>query len=366
MDVEGKVVVVTGAASGIGRGLALRFAREGARAVVAVDYDAEGATAVAGEIASRHPPRPRARGGPCSRWPCGPTSAVEADLVAAIDRCEADLGPIDLFCSNAGILVIGGQELPDDEWRRIIDVNLMGHVYAARHLVPRMLDRGGGYLLNTCSAAGLLTQIGSAPYSVTKHAALSFAEWLAITYGDRGLKVSALCPQAVESKMTMGIDGGGVAGVDGMLTPDQVAEAVVEGLADERFLILPHPEVHRVLPPQGVRLRPLAGGHAPPPGPLRDRDVSGRRPARRARPVRRRPGPLPPARPAAVEGGDGGPPRARRQRRAARPEGSGAGHRGRHDRGPRGRAAGRGDVDPAARMGRPHRAAPAALSGSGC
>ena len=120
----------------------------------------------------------------------------------------------------------------------------MAHIYAARHLVPRMLERGGGYLLNTCSAAGLLTQIGSAPYSVTKHAALAFAEWLAVTYGDRGLKVSALCPQAVESKMTDGHRaGGGVAGVDGMLTPDQVADAVVEGLADERFLILPHPEV---------------------------------------------------------------------------------------------------------------------------
>jgi len=169
--------------------------------------------------------------------------AVDAEVAALVERTEDEIGPIDLFCSNAGILVIGGQELPDDEWRRIIDVNLMGHVYAARHLVPRMLERGGGYLLHTCSAAGLLTQIGSAPYSVTKHAALSFAEWLAITYGDRGLKVSALCPQAVASKMTMGTEGGGVAGVDGMLTPEQVAASVVEGLADERFLILPHPEV---------------------------------------------------------------------------------------------------------------------------
>jgi short-subunit dehydrogenase len=109
--------------------------------------------------------------------------------------------------------------------------------------VPRMTERGGGYLLNTCSAAGLLTQIGSAPYSVTKHAALALAEWLAVTYGDRGLKVSALCPQAVESGMTAGSEGGGVAGVDGMLTPVQVADAVIEGLGDERFLILPHPEV---------------------------------------------------------------------------------------------------------------------------
>jgi NAD(P)-dependent dehydrogenase (short-subunit alcohol dehydrogenase family) len=239
MDVEGKVVVVTGAASGIGRGLALRFARQGASAVVAVDYDADGAAAVAEEIAAAS----AGTGAPTRSLALFADVAVESDVAEAIERSETEMGPIDLFCSNAGIIVIGGQELPDDEWRRIIDVNLMGHIYAARHLVPRMLERGGGYLLNTCSAAGLLTQIGSAPYSVTKHAALAFAEWLAITYGDRGLKVSALCPQAVESKMTMGIDGGGVAGLDGMLTPDQVADAVIEGLGDERFLILPHPEV---------------------------------------------------------------------------------------------------------------------------
>jgi NAD(P)-dependent dehydrogenase (short-subunit alcohol dehydrogenase family) len=234
MRVEGKVVVVTGAASGIGRGLARRFAADGAKAVAAVDYDGAGATEIAEELSSSTRATTLA-----IRADVG----VEDDVAAAIERCESELGPIDLFCSNAGILVIGGQELPDDEWRRIIDVNLMAHIYAARHLVPRMLERGGGYLLHTCSAAGLLTQIGSAPYSVTKHAALSFAEWLAVTYGDRGLKVSALCPQAVESKMTGGFEGGGVAGVDGMLTPAQVAEAVVEALDDERFLILPHPEV---------------------------------------------------------------------------------------------------------------------------
>ncbi len=240
MEINGKIVVVTGAASGIGRGLARRFAAEGARAVVAVDYDEAGAALVADEINA---------GGSTTAIALRADVSNEDDLVATIERTETDFGPIDLFCSNAGIIVIGGQELPDDEWRRIIDVNLMAHIYAARHLVPRMLERGGGYLLNTCSAAGLLTQIGSAPYSVTKHAALSFAEWLAVTYGDRGLKVSALCPQAVESKMTMGAssatgdDSGGVAGVNGMLTPVQVADAVIEGLGDERFLILPHPEV---------------------------------------------------------------------------------------------------------------------------
>jgi len=233
MQIADRVIVVTGAASGIGRGLAQRFAAEGARAVVAVDYDGPGAAEVAAALAAS-----------------GTTSlglqvdvSVETALVAAIDRTEAEFGAIDLFCSNAGILAIGGEELPDDEWRRMIDVNVMAHIYAARNLVPKILERGDGYLLNTCSAAGLLTQIGSAPYSVTKHAALSFAEWLAVTYGDRGLKISALCPQAVESKMTAGIEGGGVAGVDGMITPEQVADAVVEGLGDERFLILPHPEV---------------------------------------------------------------------------------------------------------------------------
>ena len=233
MQIADRVVVVTGAASGIGRGLARRFAAEGARAVVAVDYDGPGSAAVAEELAA---------GGTATRGLQVDVS-VEADLVGAIEATEAAFGPIDLFCSNAGILAIGGEELPDDEWRRMMDVNVMAHIYAARNLVPKMVERGGGYLLNTASAAGLLTQIGSAPYSVTKHAALAFAEWLAVTYGDQGLKVSALCPQAVASKMTAGVEGGGVAGVDGMLSPEQVADAVIEGLADERFLILPHPEV---------------------------------------------------------------------------------------------------------------------------
>jgi NAD(P)-dependent dehydrogenase (short-subunit alcohol dehydrogenase family) len=228
VNVSGKVVVVTGAASGIGRALARRFAAEGADTVVVADLDGERAAAVAGEF-----------GGRAVRTDV----SIEHDLVELIDRTEADVGPIDLFCSNAGILRIGGPEVPDDEWRRIIDINVMAHVWAARHLVPRMLERGGGYLLHTASAAGLLSQIGSAPYTVTKHAALSFAEWLSITYGDRGLKVSALCPQAVDTAMIGGTDEGGVAGVDGVLSPEEVADAVIGGLADERFLILPHPEV---------------------------------------------------------------------------------------------------------------------------
>src|SRR5262245_1511559 len=228
MQVRDRVCVVTGGASGIGRALATRFAADGARAVVVVDRDAGGTQAVAGSIGGIAMPA---------------DVASEDDIRRVIDHTETRCGPIDLFCSNAGILVAGGPEVPTAEWQRIWDVNVMAHVLVARHLVPRMLARGGGYLLNTASAAGLLSQIGSAPYAVTKHAAVAFAEWLSITYGDRGLVVSVLCPQAVRTAMTDGIPGGGVAGIDGMLEPEQIAEVVVEGLAEERFLILPHPTV---------------------------------------------------------------------------------------------------------------------------
>lgn len=228
MQVAGAVVVVTGGASGIGRALARRFDAEGARTVVVADRDGDGARRVADEI---------------GHVSYAVDVAREEQVATLVDRVEREHGPIDLFCSNAGVLAVGGAELPDDEWRRCLDVNVMSHVWAARHLVPRMLERGGGHLLNTASAAGLLIQIGSAPYTVTKHAAVGFAEWLAVTYGDRGLGVSVLCPQAVDTAMTAGIEGGGVAGIDGMLSPEAVADAVVEGLAADRFLILPHPEV---------------------------------------------------------------------------------------------------------------------------
>jgi NAD(P)-dependent dehydrogenase (short-subunit alcohol dehydrogenase family) len=169
---------------------------------------------------------------------------MEADVVKLVERATAAYGPIDLFCSNAGIAVEGGVETPDADWQHIWQVNLMAHVYAARAVLPGMLARGQGYLLQTASAAGLLTQIGSAPYSVTKHAAVSLAEWLAITYADRGIKVSCLCPLGVWTNMLRGTS----AGVGEMLRgnaiePEAVADAVVAGLADERFLILPHPEV---------------------------------------------------------------------------------------------------------------------------
>lgn len=229
MRVEDKCVVVTGAASGIGAALARRFAAEGARGVVVADVQAAALESVASEI------------GPVLAIECDVTE--EAQIAALVDRAEERFGPVDLFCSNAGIVVPGGADASDAVWQRSLDVNVMAHVYAARVMVPRMIERGGGYLLQTASAAGLLTQIGSAPYSVTKHAALALAEWLSITYGEQGIKVSVLAPQAVRTAMTMGIPDGGVAGVDGMLEPDTVADAVVRGLASEAFLILPHPQV---------------------------------------------------------------------------------------------------------------------------
>ena len=228
MKLEGKHVVVTGGASGIGRALALRFAEEGARGVVVADRDGAGAEAVADRF-----------GGLGLAVDVTDEKQVR-DLVA---RAERENGPIDLLCSNAGIGIPGGIEVPDEDWTRIWNVNVMAHVYGARAVLPGMLERGEGYLLNTASAAGLLSQIGSAPYAVTKHAAVALAEWLAITHGDQGIKVSVLCPQAVRTAMTAGTQNGGVAGVDGMMEPEQLAECVVEGLAAERFLILPHPTV---------------------------------------------------------------------------------------------------------------------------
>jgi NAD(P)-dependent dehydrogenase (short-subunit alcohol dehydrogenase family) len=226
MELKNRIAVVTGAAGGIGRGLAERFAAEGARVVVA-DIDGAQADAVAAGIG-------------------GTGMAVdvqqESQIAALIETVEAEIGPIDLFCSNAGILSIGGADVPDAEWQRIWEINVMSQVWAARHLVPRMLARGGGYMINTASAAGLLNQIGAAPYAVTKHASVGFTEWLAITYGDQGLKVSLLAPQAVRSAMTAGHEES-VAAIDGMLEPADVAQACVEAIRDERFLILPHPKV---------------------------------------------------------------------------------------------------------------------------
>ncbi len=228
MQIQASHCVVTGGAHGIGRALCEGLAQRGARAIVVVDRDLSGAAEVA-----------KAVGG----------TAVEADVTneAQLRELVADAversGPIDLFCSNAGIGVWGGIDAADAEWDRSFRVHVMAHVYAARAVIPSMLEQGRGYLLQTASAAGLLTQIGSAPYAVTKHASVALAEWLAIEYGDRGIGVSVLCPQAVRTAMTQGLAGGGVAGVDGMLEADAVASCALDGIESERFWILPHPEV---------------------------------------------------------------------------------------------------------------------------
>ncbi len=227
MLVKDRIVVVTGAASGIGRALARRFAAEGAKLVVCSDRNGDGVRAVAEEV-----------GGIAFETDV----SKEADIKHMIDTVEAEQGPIDLFCSNAGIGIGGGAEVSDEAWQRIWDINVMAHVWAARHMVPLMAARGEGYLLNTASAAGLLSQIGSAPYAVTKHAAVGLAEWLAITHGDKGIRVSVLAPQAVRTAMTAG-NPDGVASVDGMIEPEAVAEACVRAIEAEDFLILPHPEV---------------------------------------------------------------------------------------------------------------------------
>jgi NAD(P)-dependent dehydrogenase (short-subunit alcohol dehydrogenase family) len=227
MELADRIIVVTGAASGIGKALTQRFNVEGAKLVVCADLNADGIDAVAAEV-----------GGIA----IATDVSKEADIERLIETVEADHGPIDLFCSNAGIGIPGGAEVGNEGWQSIWDINVMAHVWAARHLIPRMIERGGGYLLNTASAAGLLSQIGSAPYAVTKHAAVGLAEWLALTHGDDGIKVSVLCPQAVRTAMTAGNEGG-VASIDGMMEPDEVAEACVRTIEAESFLVLPHAEV---------------------------------------------------------------------------------------------------------------------------
>jgi NAD(P)-dependent dehydrogenase (short-subunit alcohol dehydrogenase family) len=229
MNVRDSVVVVTGGASGIGRALAGRFVGERARAVAVIDRDH-----AAGDVAHQIGARAYIA-----------DVGVEHQLARVIEEIHTEYGAIDLFCSNAGIGAgDGGLDTSEDDWQRIWHVNVMAHIYAARAVIPMMLTAGHGYLLQTASAAGLLTQLGSAPYAVTKHAAVAFAEWLAITYGDQGIKVSCLCPQGVRTPM---LDGAPAAVrellEESALDPEAVADAVVAGLADERFLILPHPEV---------------------------------------------------------------------------------------------------------------------------
>lgn len=230
MELTDRVVVVTGGARGIGRALAARFASEGAKAVVVVDIDAEGARSAAADIGA-------------TAMRCD--VAREDDVTDLVNEIEAAHGRIDVFCSNAGIAVGGGPEASNADWQRIWDVNFMSHVYVARHVLPGMLVRKEGYLIGTVSAAGLLNHVFAAPYGATKAAALSFFEWLSIAHGDDGIRVSCLCPQGVKTDM-LALERSRL-GIDfleaGALEPDAVAAAVVEGIRAERFLILPHPEV---------------------------------------------------------------------------------------------------------------------------
>jgi NAD(P)-dependent dehydrogenase (short-subunit alcohol dehydrogenase family) len=221
-------VVVTGAGNGIGRAIARRMAQEGARVVVN-DIDADAAHAVAAEIGGTALPG---------------DAASEQGVAALISAATDHLGSIDVYFANAGIEVAAGLQASEQDWQRSLDVNVMAHVRAARLLVPAWLERGSGRFVVTASAAGLLTMLGSAPYAVSKHAAVAFAEWLSATYGHRGIVVQAICPQGVRTRM---LDAAGpVADVlirDGALEPEEVADAVWAGLQDDRFLILPHPEV---------------------------------------------------------------------------------------------------------------------------
>lgn len=233
MRLDGKVALVTGGANGIGRALCERFAAEGARGVAVVDLELEASSAVAallGEVS----------------MPLAADVSAEAEITAAIRTAEERFEQIDLLVCNAGIGSMAGVEAPAEVWQRVWDVNVMAHVHAVNAVLPSMLSRGEGYVLTTASAAGLLTNIGDAPYSVTKHAAVALAEWLAITHGDAGLKVSCLCPQGVNTDLlrrATGAASGDVVTAQGVIEPEVVADAVIEGLADERFLILPHPEV---------------------------------------------------------------------------------------------------------------------------
>ncbi|REE93720.1 SDR family oxidoreductase [Cupriavidus plantarum] len=236
MEVRGKCVVVTGGANGIGRALCDAFARGGARAIGIADIDPSTAASVAAAVQAKYPA--------CQTLPRRVDVSNEAAVQAFADEFTGRFGQIDVFCSNAGIMMRKGIETTDVEWLRMWGVNVMGHVNAAKAVLPQMLARGSGYFVNTVSAAGLLSQIGSASYATTKHAAIGFAEWLSITYGDRGIRVSCVCPQGVQTRMLLGEDGARKGFLqEGSVTPEFVAEKTLEGIANEQFLILPHEEV---------------------------------------------------------------------------------------------------------------------------
>src|SRR5258706_8759360 len=226
MELKGKVAVITGAASGIGRAAALRFKKEGAAGLVLADLSSE-----------KLKPVEKETGGLAVQCDV----AKEADVQRLVREAEARFGRVDVFFSNAGIFQQGDIHASDAEWERNWKIHVMAHVYAARAVVDKMVERGEGYFLVTASAAGLLNIVESATYGVTKHGAVAFAEWLAIAYGRKGLRVSCLCPQAVMTNMFTG--GGGSAGGDGALSGEQVMDESIEVMAGEKFLILPHPKV---------------------------------------------------------------------------------------------------------------------------
>ena len=251
MNVKDKIVVVTGGGHGIGKALCEAFHREGARRVIVADLDGEAGGGVAKSV-----------GGVGHRCDVG----KEADIVALIEATEKDVGPIDLFCSNAGV---GGVRKPtpeaatppDADWMWGWQINVMAHVHAARALVPRMIKRGGGHFLNTVSAAGLLSQIGNSVYATTKHAAIGFAESLAISHRDEGIRVSVLCPQAVDKNM-LRAGGRGPQHIDGVLSPEQVADATIEALGRDDFLVLPHPQVLKYMQAKTADYNRWIGGMA--------------------------------------------------------------------------------------------------------
>lgn len=237
MQISGKVAVVTGGGAGIGAAIARRLAADGAKVVVA-DLDAAGAERVAGAI-----------GGV---WESGDV-ADDSVIAALVERAEREFGPVDLYFANAGVTGGPGLDSTDEQWSAALGVNVLAHVRAARRLVPGWIERGSGYFVSTASAAGLLTQLGSAPYAVSKHAAVGFAEWLSVTYGDRGIRVSCLCPMGVNTALLRaGFEVGteeavlaarAVETAGAVLEPDEVADLVAAAIGEERFLILPHPQV---------------------------------------------------------------------------------------------------------------------------
>ena len=250
MKIKDKVVVVTGAASGIGKALAARFAKEGARGVVCADLNETDAKAVAAGI-----------GGLGVRCDVGQEGDMNALVVAALEK----YGAVDIFCSNAGIIGRHGLDASLKEWRRTMDVNFMAHVLAARAVVPVMLKQGAGYIVATASAAGLLMQVDSATYTVSKHAAVAFAEWLSVNYAERGIRVSCLCPQGVRTPMLLGPTGDRKSFLsEGSVSAEDVA---AQGDGSDRVRALPDPAApgsRRLRAPQDRRPRPLAGRHAPP------------------------------------------------------------------------------------------------------